>query len=82
MSNESATDPPIYAASILYHYDEVDHLFASVFGMLTEVDRTVSALHLFLSNISREYNPSLIPFFLGSLYPVGSVEYTTGRRRR
>ena len=73
MSNESVTvDPPVYVASILYHYDEVDlGLFASLFAIrLTEIGRTISAFHLSLSYISRGYNPNLIQFFLGSLYPV------------
>ena len=38
-SNESAAgDPPVYAASILYHCDKVNCLFASLFAIwLTEV---------------------------------------------
>ena len=75
MSNESvATDPPVYVASVVYvvyHYDEVDRLFASLFAIrLTEVSRIVSAFHLPLSYISRRYNPNLIQFFLESLYPM------------
>ena len=44
MSNESvAADPPVYATSVLYHCDEVDYLFASLFAIwLMEVGRTVS----------------------------------------
>jgi len=54
--------------AVLYHCDEVDHLFASLFAIwLTKVDRTISAFHLPLSYISRGYNPSLIQFFLGKL---------------
>ena len=72
MSNESiAADPPLHAASVLYHCDEVDRLFASLFAIrLTEVGNRVLAFYLPLSYISRGYNPSLIQFFLGSLYPV------------
>ena len=47
MSNESvATDPPVYVASVVYvvyHYDEVDRLFASLFAIrLTEIGLSIS----------------------------------------
>ena len=61
----------LYMQPVLYHCDEVDCLFAFLFAIrLTEIGRTVSAFHLPLNYISRGYNPSLIQFFLGSLYPV------------